>query len=101
MSFSLPFDQIEAPSVTALAEQISARARRMQRQLEVAEGAAKPGAHALAIDEQRDRIEQRRQLLAQRKAARAAGLGTPSPSVRTPPGRQADSPSPILSACLL
>ena len=77
MSFSLPFDQIEAPSVTALAEQISARARRMQRQLEVAEGAAKPGAHALAIDEQRDRIEQRRQLLAQRKAARAAGLSTP------------------------
>ena len=82
MSFSLPLDQVEAPSVTSIAEQVSARAQRMQRQREITEmasnsvGGLKAGGaqDRQAVDEQRDRIEQRRVLLEQRKAARAAGL---------------------------
>ena len=85
MSFSLPLDQVEAPSVTSIAEQVSARARRMQHQREITEmasnsvGGLKAGGaqDRQAVDEQRDRIEQRRVLLEQRKAARAAGLSTP------------------------
>ena len=80
MSFSLPLDQVEAPSVTSIAEQVSARAQRMQRQREITEmasnsvGGLKAGGaqDRQAVDEQRDRIEQRRVLLEQRKAARAA-----------------------------